>query len=113
MLRASGELGVASGDALLHAACALLDEHDELEVDVTGVSFINSGGVRALCEIQLAARQRDRRVFLRAAPALEELLLAMRPAAVLPGSARRRVGKWLLPALLTLLVLVALVTVVA
>jgi anti-anti-sigma factor len=68
-LVASGEVDIAVVDDLLAAARTTLDRaSDVLEVDLAGVTFIDSSGLGALVQIRNLAAERDLRVSLARVP---------------------------------------------
>ena len=69
-LAVSGEVDIATVDQFLHEAIACLDDAaDACEIDLGGVTFIDSSGLGALVRIRKAAHDRGKQVVLVNVPA--------------------------------------------
>jgi anti-anti-sigma factor len=65
ILYVAGELDTASAPELERAVVATLDRHRwEFRLDVAGLTFIDSPGARALCNVQRAVEARGGRLVL-------------------------------------------------
>jgi anti-sigma B factor antagonist len=74
----SGEVDIASVDQLLAGAYACLDgPADVCEIDLGGVTFIDSSGLGALVRIRNTARDRGKEIALVNVPASVERLFAV------------------------------------
>jgi anti-sigma B factor antagonist len=76
-LAISGDLDLATADELLHTATAALTDHasDDLVLDLSEVTFIDSTGLGALVAIRNATRDRAVTLHLRdAAPPVHRLM---------------------------------------
>ena len=63
-LSVSGEIDMASADAFLHRLLGCLDRFDSLEVDLSGVTFMDSSGLSALLRMNKAAAATGKRAVL-------------------------------------------------
>jgi anti-sigma B factor antagonist len=64
-LYVAGELDIASAPELERAVTAILDRHRwEFRLDLTGLTFVDSTGARALCQAQRAIEARGGRLVL-------------------------------------------------
>lgn len=71
----NGELDLATSPKLTEAISELTERREPVVLDVAGVSFVDSSGVRALIESDQALAARGRRLaLLRPGPALVRLL---------------------------------------
>lgn len=69
-LAVSGEVDIATDEQFLTAALACLDDSLEVcEIDLGGVTFIDSSGLGALVRIRNAAHERGKRLVLTHVPA--------------------------------------------
>lgn len=77
-LAVSGEVDIASVDRFLSEARACLDEDGPVcEIDLAGVTFMDSSGLGALVRIRAATQERGKRVVLTNVPASIERLFAV------------------------------------
>ena len=75
VLSVEGEFDLAVVDAFLERALALLDSARALELDLQGVSFIDSSGLGALVRVRKEAAERGKAVSLvEGSPATHRLL---------------------------------------
>ena len=76
VLAVSGEVDIATVERLLTAAHLCLDDPaSTCEVDLRGVTFIDSSGLGALVRIRNAAHERDKQLLLTHVPASVTRLL--------------------------------------
>lgn len=64
VLSVSGEIDMASADAFLHRLLDCLDRVDSLEIDLSGVTFMDSSGLSALLRMNKAAAATGKRAVL-------------------------------------------------
>jgi anti-sigma B factor antagonist len=75
VVRACGELDLATGDGLRERLAEALGAHPAVTVDLSGVEFIDCSGLRALTAARRHARRSGSRLVLsRPSPAVRRLL---------------------------------------
>ena len=76
LIRVEGELDSIGADAFVSASGRLLQEHRRVVVDLGGVHFIDSTGLRAILAVQrTAAREGNTVTTRRLSPEVERLLV--------------------------------------
>lgn len=74
-LRVCGEFGTDEGEAFRKAARGLIEtEHEELVIDLSGVSYVRSAHVADIVAVMVQAGQHGRSVSVRATPKVAQLL---------------------------------------
>lgn len=64
IVRADGEIDIATADALRDRLCAALTEHAEVAADMSAVTFIDCAGLRALLAARAFADGHGRRLVV-------------------------------------------------
>jgi anti-anti-sigma factor len=68
VLAVSGELDIAGVEEFIARAAALLEDGRDVDLDLSGVTFIDSSGLGALVRVQKAAGSAGRRLRLSDVP---------------------------------------------
>lgn len=77
VLTVSGDVDIDAVEEFLTGADECLQEPGDLELDLGGVTFIDSSGLGALVKIQRAATERGRQLTLTSVPASVERILQL------------------------------------